>query len=312
MASPSPSERVLVTGGAGFIGSHVVDAYVARGSEVLAIDDLSTGTRDNLNASAAFEELDICDAKRLGDVAREFGPTLICHLAAQASVTFSIRHPDRDLDVNVRGTFHVCEVGGEHGAPVVFTSTGGALYGDDVEFPAREETQPEPLSPYGASKLGGEAYVATWGRLHDLPNVVLRPGNVYGPRQAPHGEAGVVAIFSGLLARGESPTVYGDGAPTRDYVHVSDVARAIMLAGDAGQGGTYNVARGEETSVLRLLEILQDAAGTSVEPRFEPLRPGELRRSMLDPSRAERDFGWRAEIDVESGLRETYATYTRG
>jgi UDP-glucose 4-epimerase len=309
VADPPVLERVLVTGGAGFIGSHVADALLARGSDVLAVDDLSTGDRGNLAGEAAFEQLDICDQSRLREVVSEFRPSLICHLAAQASVTFSVRHPDRDRDVNVVGTYNVCELGREHGAPVVFTSTGGALYGDEGELPAREDSQPEPLSPYGASKLAGEAYVATWGRLHGLPNVVIRPGNVFGPRQAPHGEAGVVAIFSGLLARGESPTVRGDGTPTRDYVHVSDVAKAIIRSAEAGVPGTFNVARGEETSVLELLEILQEAAGTSLEPRFEPLQPGELRRSVLDVSKAERILGWRAEIPVSQGMRDTFRTY---
>lgn len=309
MADHPVLKRVLVTGGAGFIGSHVVDALLARGSDVLAVDDLSTGDRGNLASEAAFDELDICDQSRLRKVVGEFRPSLICHLAAQASVPVSVRHPDRDRDVNVVGTYNVCELGREHGAPIVFTSTGGALYGDDIDFPAREDVQPEPLSPYGASKLAGEAYVATWGRLHELPNVVIRPGNVFGPRQAPHGEAGVVAIFSGLLARGEPPTVRGDGKPTRDYVHVSDVAQAIVRAAEAGVSGTFNVARGEETSVLELLQILQDAAGTSLEPRFEPLQPGELRRSVLDVSKAEQILGWRAKIPVAEGMRETFATY---
>ena len=309
MAAVPRFERALVTGGAGFIGSHVVDALLERGSDVLAVDDLSTGDRSNLRADAAFEQLDICDGDRLAEVARQFTPSLICHLAAQASVTFSVRDPERDREVNLRGTYNVCEIGRELHAPVVYTSTGGALYGDDVEFPAREETQPEPLSPYGASKLASEAYVATWARLHGLPNVVLRPGNVFGPRQAPHGEAGVVAIFSGLLVQGVAPTVYGDGSQTRDYVHVHDVARAILEAAETGKPGTYNIARGEETTVLELLEILQDAAGTSIEPKFEPLRAGELRRSVLDVSKAERELGWRAQIPVAEGMRETFLTY---
>ncbi len=312
VAVPSVLERVLVTGGAGFIGSHVVDALLARGSKVLAVDDLSTGDRGNLAAEATFAQLDICDQRALREVVGEFRPSLICHLAAQASVTFSVRHPDRDRDVNVAGTYNVCELGREHGAPIVFTSTGGALYGDDIEFPAREDVQPEPLSPYGASKLAGEAYVATWGRLHGLPNVVIRPGNVFGPRQAPHGEAGVVAIFSGLLAREEPPTVRGDGKPTRDYVHAFDVAKAILRAAEAAVPGTFNVARGEETSVLELLEILQAAAGTSLEPRFEPLQPGELQRSVLDRSLAERELAWRPQEDLESGLRATWEWISAG
>ncbi len=312
MAGGVSFERVLVTGGAGFIGSHVVDALLERRSEVLVVDDLSTGDRANLSDDARFEQLDICAGDRLVALGREFRPSLICHLAAQASVTVSVRDPRRDLEVNVGGTCNVCELGREVGAPIVYTSTGGALYGDDGELPAREDARLEPLSPYGASKLAGEAYVATWGRLFELPNVIIRPGNVFGPRQAPHGEAGVVAIFSGLLARGEQPTVRGDGTATRDYVHVSDVARAIVLAAEAGSPGVFNVARGEETSVLELLQILQDAAGTSIEPRFEPLQPGELGRSALDVSKAGRELGWRAEVPVAEGIRETFLTYQRG
>src|SRR5215210_48631 len=284
--------RALVTGGAGFIGSHVVDGFVARGYEVLALDDLSTGRRENVADAASFEELDIVDHERLAAAVRAFAPTVVAHLAAQASVTFSVREPERDLEVNVRGTFNVCETAREASAPVVFASTGGALYGDDVPLPADETTSPEPLSPYGGSKLAGEAYVGTWGRLHSLANVVLRLGNVYGPRQNPHGEAGVVAIFSEKLERGEPPTVYGDGEQTRDYVHVSDVARAFLLAAESGAAGTFNVGTGRETSVNELLRILQDAAGTSLEPKREPLRPGELKRSALDPRRIEDALGW--------------------
>lgn len=301
--------RALVTGGAGFIGSHVVDRFLEQGFDVLAVDDLSTGRRQNVAAEASFEEIDVVDGARVQALAREFRPTVIAHLAAQASVTFSVREPERDLDVNVRGTFNVCQAGRESGAPVVFASTGGALYGDDVPLPTGENTPPQPLSPYGASKLAGEAYVATWGRLHGQPNVVLRLGNVYGPRQNPHGEAGVVAIFSEKLEDGETPTVFGDGEQTRDYVHVADVSRAFVAAAERGQPGTYNVGTGVETTVNELLHILQEAAGTAIEPGREPLRPGELKRSALDTSLIVRELGWRAEIPVAEGLAQTYRSY---
>jgi UDP-glucose 4-epimerase len=305
------ARRVLVTGGAGFIGSHVVDAFLGDGADVLVVDDLSTGLEENVASAATLERLDIVDGEALGKAAQEFWPDLVCHLAAQASVTFSVRDPRRDLDVNVLGTLNVLEAARAAGAPVVFASTGGALYGDQVPLPAAEDTPAEPLSPYGASKLAGEAYVRTWGLLHGLGNVVLRLGNVYGPRQNPHGEAGVVAIFCERLLAGETPTVFGDGEQTRDYVHVSDVADAFVRGAGLGGPGTFNVGTGWETSVNDLLRTLQETAGTSLEPRFEPLRPGELLRSSLECSKARDELGWSPEIELHSGLAQTLASYSR-
>ena len=307
-----PGRRVIVTGGAGFIGSHVVDAFLALGDEVVAVDNLTTGRRANVDAGAKLEELDIVDASTLRDTFTEFGPQIACHLAAQASVTASVERPDFDLDVNVRGTLNVCEAARNVGAAVVFASTGGALYGNGAPLPTPEAFPPEPLSPYGASKLAGEGYVATWGRLFESPNVVLRLGNIYGPRQNPHGEAGVVAIFSERLLRGEAVTVYGRGEPTRDYVHVADAARAFVVAAERKRPGTYNVGTGHETSVRELLGLLQEAAGTAVEADLQPLRAGELERSALDPRLIERELGWRTEVPVEEGLRETFRVYAAG
>jgi UDP-glucose 4-epimerase len=301
--------KAIVTGGAGFIGSHVADALLARGDEVLVLDDLSSGREELVPAAATFERIDIVDHRPLERVIAAFEPDLVCHLAAQASVTVSVERPQYDCSVNVVGTLNVCEAARRHGAPVVFASTGGALYGDDAPLPTPESFDPEPLSPYGASKRAGEAYVATWARLHGVPNVVLRLGNVYGPRQNPHGEAGVVAIFSERLLAEEPPALRGDGAPTRDYVHVSDVAKAFLLAAEGGKSGVYNVGTGVTTSTARLLEILQDAAGTSLSPRPEPLQAGELRASRLDASRIKRDLGWRSSVDVETGLLETFEWY---
>jgi UDP-glucose 4-epimerase len=300
---------VAVTGGAGFIGSHVVDALLERGYRVLVVDDLSTGRRENVSDQAELAELDIRELDALRRAFEDFGPGAVCHLAAQASVTFSVREPAVDLAVNAAGTFNVCEAARALGAPVVFASTGGALYGDEARLPTAESTVARPLSPYGASKLAGEAYVGTWGRLHGLANVVLRLANVYGPRQQPHTEAGVVAIFSAKLARAEPPTVYGDGKQTRDYTHVADVAAAFVAALESGRAGTYNVGTGVETTVLELLEQLQRAAGTSLEPRFEPLRPGELSRSALDPRLIQSELGWHAQIELGEGLAATYRTY---
>ncbi len=301
--------RALVTGGAGFIGSHVADSLLARDWAVLVVDDLSTGAEANVPEDAELEALDIADSARLRHVVETFRPTVVCHLAAQSSVTVSVREPERDFASNVRGTFNVAESTKDVGGFVVFASTGGALYGDRAPVPTSEAYPPEPLSPYGASKLAGEAYVATWGRFHERPNVALRLGNVYGPRQSAHGEAGVVAIFSDRLARGEAPTVFGEGKPTRDYVHVHDVAAAFVLAAEQGRGGTFNVGWGREVDVLRLLAELQQAAGTTIEPRFERLRPGELERSALDSSSIRASLGWEPRVELADGLRETYRWY---
>ncbi|MDE3069549.1 MAG: NAD-dependent epimerase/dehydratase family protein, partial [Acidobacteriota bacterium] len=296
-----------MTGGAGFIGSHVADQFLGAGFEVLVIDDLSAGSERNVPDGAELVRLDIVDAEALEGACAAFAPAVVCHLAAQASVTVSVEEPARDLAVNVQGTFNVVQAARAQGAPVIFASTGGALYGESAQSPSPESTWPEPLSPYGASKLAGEAYVATWGRLHGLRNVVLRLGNVYGPRQSPHGEAGVVAIFSDRLHRGEVPVVFGDGRQTRDYIYVSDVASAFLLAArwaleGAGDGGpaltpaTFNVGWGRERSVLDLLGVLQSLAPAEREPVFKPLRPGELTHSALDASRLRGALGWEPRV----------------
>jgi UDP-glucose 4-epimerase len=303
------AQRVLVTGGAGFIGSHVCDAFLARGCELLVVDDLSTGWEANVPAQAELEQLDIVDAPALSSAFSSFRPAVVCHLAAQASVTFSVQDPARDLSVNVSGTFNVAQAAKNLGAPLIFASTGGALYGEHAPIPTAESRLPEPLSPYGASKLAGEAYVATWGRLHELPNVILRLANVYGPRQRSHGEAGVVAIFSERLRNGEAPVVYGDGRQTRDYVYVGDVAEAFVLAAERRQRSVYNVGTGRESSVLDLLDVLQTLAPSPVEPRFEPLRPGELTRSALDAGRLRTELGWQPRVALDEGLALTYESY---
>jgi UDP-glucose 4-epimerase len=301
--------RVVVTGGAGFIGSHVADAFIERGDEVLVVDDLSSGKREHVNDQAQLIELDIADAAALRSHAEDFGAELICHLAAQSSVTVSVTNPDLDFASNVRGTFNVCQTAAALQAPIVFASTGGALYGNDVPIPTPESYVAQPLAPYGASKLAGEAFVATQARSHELAHIVLRLGNVYGPRQSPHGEAGVVAIFSDRLLRGEPPTVYGHGTPTRDYVHVADITRAFTLAADSDRSGTFNAGWGREVSVLELLDVIQRAAGTTIEPRLEPLRAGELDRSALDSSAAAAALGWRPEIEFADGIAETFRWY---
>ena len=245
--------RVVVTGGAGFIGSHVADAFVERGDEVLVVDDFSTGSRDYVPKQAKLAELDIADADRVQGAFADFAPEYICHLAAQASVTVSVKEPKRDFDSNVLGTFNILNSATQHRARTVFASTGGALYGEGAPIPTDESFVPQPLSPYGASKQAAEAFVGALARFHGIDHAVLRLGNVYGPRQSPHGEAGVVAIFSERLLLDQPVVAYGQGTPTRDYVHVRDIARAFVTLADTPATGTFNLGWGREVSVLDVL-----------------------------------------------------------
>ena len=295
----------IVTGGAGFIGSHVVDALLSDGYSVTVVDDLSSGDAARVADEAELLVLDIVDRPALEAVVSEVRPQAIFHLAAQASVVASVQDPLRDCQVNVAGTLNVVDAARTVGAPVVFTSTGGALYGDEAPMPTSEDQIPQPLSPYGASKLAAESYVGTWSRSSGIPHAVCRLGNVYGPRQNPHGEAGVVAIFTDHLYTGRAPTLYGQGKPTRDYVYVADVVGALMAA--VGKAGTYNIATGVETDVITIWRELSDVAGKEIEPRLADLRPGELQHSRLDISRAERELGWRPQVAIAEGLRLTYS-----
>lgn len=298
-----------MTGGAGFIGSHVADAFVERGDEVLVVDDFSSGSRDYLPDRATLAELDIADSDRVQAAFAGFEPEYVCHLAAQASVTVSVKEPKRDFDSNVLGTFNILNSATAHRARTVFASTGGALYGEGAPIPTDESYVAQPLSPYGASKQAAEAFVGALARFHGIDHAVLRLGNVYGPRQSPHGEAGVVAIFSERLLLGRPVVVYGHGTPTRDYVHVGDIARAFVTLADTPAAGTFNLGWGREASVFDVLDGLQRAAGTAVEPQLEPLREGELTRSAIDSTAAERAFGWRPEIQLEDGLADTFRWY---
>jgi UDP-glucose 4-epimerase len=295
--------RAIVTGGAGFIGSHVVDALVGRGDDVLVLDDLSRGRRENVNERARLSLVDVRDASAVAAAFAEARPDVCFHLAAQPDVRVSVARPDFDAEVNVLGTIRVLEAAREHGAQVVFSSTGGAIYGE-CEEPAPEDAPRLPISPYGASKLCGEEYLATYNRLHGTQHVALRLGNVYGPRQDPHGEAGVVAIFLGRIRDGDTPYIFGDGRQTRDYVYVGDVARATLAA--VGHAGVFNVGTGRETSVLELYEGCRRATGATVEPEFAPARLGELGRSVLDPERAARELGFRATTSLPDGLAATW------
>ena len=298
------AEAAIVTGGAGFIGSHLVDALLARGLDVTVVDDLTTGERRRVPAQAHLRELDIVDLAGLRAVFEQVRPSAVFHLAAQASVVASVQDPGRDCDVNVKGTLNVVELAAAASVPVVFTSTGGALYGDEAPRPTGEDQIPAPLSPYGASKWAAEAYVKTWSLSSGLPHAICRLGNVYGPRQNPHGEAGVVSILAHRLHTGNAPTLYGHGKPTRDYVYVADVVAALLAA--RGERGTFNIATGVETDVLTIWHELSTAAASTIEPQLAELRPGELKASCLDPSLAERELGWRALVGIDEGLRLTY------
>ncbi len=294
--------RVVVTGGAGFIGSHVVDALVARGDEVAVVDSLATGKRENVSSGAELHVIDVRGP--LDDLFDAVRPEVVFHLAAQADVRLSVERPVEDAEVNVLGTIRVLESARRHGAQVVFSSTGGAIYGE-CNAPVLETAPREPVSPYGTAKLAGEEYLHAYNRLYGSTHVALRYGNVYGPRQDPHGEAGVVAIFLGALARGEQAYIFGDGLQTRDYVYVGDVARATTSA--LGQeGGVFNVGTGRETSVVDLYELCATVAGSELKAEHSPARLGELQRSVLDPELAAHELGFRAMVELEDGLQATW------
>ena len=305
--------RCLVTGGAGFIGSNLVDALLARGEEVTVLDDLSTGRRANLDgalaAGAELVELDVRDAAAVRALAAERHPETVFHLAAQIDVRKSLADPAFDASVNVGGTANVLEAAREAGSGrVVFVSTGGAIYGEGEgqALPLGEEAPIAPLSAYGQSKFAAEGYMALYERLYGLSTMSLRLGNVYGPRQDPLGEAGVIAIFCGLLRSGGQPTVFGDGTQTRDYIYVGDVVAAAIAAAEAAVSGPVNIGTGRETNVLELVEAL---GRLGERPDFQaqpaPPRTGEVQRISLDPGLAERELGWRAEVGLEEGLRLT-------
>jgi UDP-glucose 4-epimerase len=296
--------RVLVTGGAGFIGSHLVEALAARGDEVQVVDNLATGSRDNLAPEVALHELDVRD-EALGELFARLRPEVVFHLAAQADVGTSVEQPEFDAEVNVVGTVRVLEAARAVGARLVFASTGGAIYGE-CERPAQEEDERRPVSPYATSKLAGEEYLATWNRLYGTRHVACRLANVYGPRQLPALEGGVVAIFLDRMHDGRDTEIFGDGSQTRDFVYVADVAQAFAAAAAAGVAGIYNVGTGVPTSILDLYRVCAEIAGTEREPRFAPERRGDIRHSVLDPSRAEREVGWRAEMPLANGVAQTW------
>lgn len=297
--------KVLLTGGAGFIGSHVADLLLDRGHEVAIVDNLSTGKRENVPRDARFYELDVRGG--CAEVFEEFAPEALCHQAAQMDVRRSVREPDFDAEVNVLGTLRLLENCIRYGVgKVILASTGGAIYGEQSVFPAPEDHPHYPVSPYGVSKLAGERYLHFYRAQYGLPYLALRYANVYGPRQDPHGEAGVVAIFCGNLAFGSTSRINGTGEQTRDYVYVGDVAAANVLAleGEA-PAGAYNIGTGVETSVNELYETLRSISGLNLPPEYGPAKPGEQLRSSVDPAAASRALGWRPEVGLAAGLRET-------
>ena len=296
--------RAIVTGGAGFIGSHLVDVLVERGAEVHVVDNLVTGSRENLSAAAELHELDIRD-EALEELVVRLRPELVFHLAAQADVGTSVERPVFDADVNVVGTVRVLEAARAAGGRVIFSSSGGAIYGE-CERPAREDDGPRPLSPYAASKLAGEGYLATWNRLHGGCHASCRFANVYGPRQRPTLEGGVVAIFLDRLRDGREVEIFGDGLQTRDFVFVGDVVTALLVAAAGREGGIYNVGSGVETSVIELYRLCERTAGVGGEPHFAPERPGDLRHSILDSSLAASELGWHAETALAEGIALTW------
>ena len=301
--------RLAVTGGAGFIGSHLVDALVTRGDDVLVIDDLSRGRREQVNPAARLLVLDVGDAS-LRDAIADWRAEVVLHEAAQIDVRYSVRDPVADAHANVVGTVNLlaaCTAAGVR--RVVFASTGGAIYGDTGVIPTPETHPCAPFSPYGTSKLCAETYGGTFQRIRGLEFVALRYGNVYGPRQDPHGEAGVIAVFATRLLRGEPAVINGDGDQTRDYVYVGDVVRANLRALDVATPAVFNIGTGCETDVNTLFRRLRELAGAAAEERHGPAQPGEQRRSCLDIGAARAELGWEPEVSLDDGLARTLAFF---
>lgn len=301
-----PSSKILVTGGAGFIGSHVVDAYLAAGHQVIVVDNLSTGKRENVHPEARLVEMDLLDPE-LADLLRAERPQVVNHHAANASVSRSVGEPLFDARQNILATLNVLEAARQaEVAHVIYVSSGGAMYGNPQTLPADEEHPSSPVSPYALSKHTGERYTQLYGLVHGLRWTSLRYANVYGPRQDPLGEAGVIAIFCQNLLDGRAPEIHWDGEQTRDFVYVGDCTRANLLALAAKESRAYNVGTGVGTSINELFSVLLEVTGLRVEPRRGPRRPGDARHSYLDCTRIARDLGWRAEVSLQRGLERTW------
>ena len=301
--------RVLVTGGAGFIGSHMTDAFVAAGHQVSVLDDLSSGKRENLNPQATFYHLDIRDPG-VAEVLRREQPEVLCHHAAQMDVRRSVADPVFDAQVNLVGLLNLLEHGRQNGLRrVLFASSGGAIYGEQDVFPAPETHQTQPVSPYGVSKLASERYLFFYSVAYGISYAALRYANVYGPRQNAHGEAGVVAIFAEKSLRGEQPIINGDGKQTRDYVYVGDLVRANLAALTSEFSGALNLGTGIETDVNTIFRHVRELCGSTAQEQHGPAKPGEQRRSVVDSQLAQRVLGWSPQVSLEDGLRETVAFF---
>ncbi len=301
--------KIVVTGGAGFIASHIVDAYVARGHQVHVFDDLSTGQTANLNAEAVLHQVDI-GGKQAARLIEEIKPEVLNHHAAQMDVRHSVTDPAFDARVNILGFLNLLEASKNAGVKkVIFASSGGAVYGEQEAFPAPETHATNPASPYGVSKRAGELYLSYYHQAFHLPYIALRYANVYGPRQSTKGEAGVVAIFLSALLNGNAPVINGDGRQTRDYVYVGDVVAANVAALGSSFVGPINIGTGIETDVVTIFELLRDEVGSEIEARHGPAKPGEQRRSALDCRLAGQVLGWRPQIPLREGLKKTAAFY---
>jgi UDP-glucose 4-epimerase len=298
--------KILITGGAGFIGSTIADAYLEAGHEVVVVDNLYSGKRENVPSRARFHEIDIVSPK-IVEVLESERPDVVSHHAAQMDVRLSVASPAFDAEVNIIGTIRLLEAAVKSGVKrVIFASSGGAAYGEQERFPAREEDRTCPVSPYGVSKRSGEHYLFYYHAVHRVPYLALRYANVYGPRQDPHGEAGVVAIFCEKLMRGEPPRINGDGRQTRDYVFIEDLVQANLKALDSGYVGPMNIGTGRETDVVTLAAELVALSGKRLTPLHGPAKEGEQRRSVIDPALAKRELGWEPRVQLDSGLRRTY------
>ncbi len=305
--------RVLVTGAAGFIGSHVAAAFLAAGHEVLVLDDLSSGDRANVPAGAHFAQVDLCDRAAVLRAVEAFGPEAVNHHAAQTNLRFSVEDPVADARANVLGTLHLLEAALAVGTRrFLYASTGGAIYGEPASLPADEGTPVQPLAPYGFNKFLGEEVVRLMGAQGGITACALRYGNVYGPRQNPKGEAGVVAVFATQLLRGERPTIFSDGSKTRDYVFVDDVVRANLLAMEkARPQACYNIGTGQPTTDQRIFDLVRAAVGANLTPIYGSKRLGEVDHIYLNCRRAERELGWRPEVPLEDGIRRAVAFYKK-
>lgn len=305
--------KILVTGGAGFIASHIVDAYINLGHRVVVVDDLSTGKKSYVNKKAKFYLADIRDGKKIQRIINKEKPEVINHHAAQISVRVSVEDPFLDSEINIFGLLNILEAGRTNGLKkIIFASSGGVVYGEASKIPTPEDYHPlRPLSPYGVTKLASENYLHFYFQAYRIPYIALRYGNVYGPRQNPHGEAGVVAIFTLKLLRNETSIINGDGKQTRDYVYVGDVVEANKLSLKTNITGSFNIGTGIETDVIELYSKLRKVIGSRKKAKFGPAKNGEQRRSCLSFNLAERKLGWKPQVNLSSGFSDTVSYFRR-